>query len=59
MNYLREIASNGGNAVVEKYGIEFMRTIGKLGRDARYEHLSQTALMKTQRLARRIVRENQ
>ena len=58
--WLREIASYGGQAVVEKYGdYGYMSVLGKLGANAVNGNLSPTALIKTQRLARKIVRENQ
>ena len=58
-NWLREIAAVGGETTAEKYGSEYMATIGTLGADAVNGHLTPSARLRTQRLARRLINENQ
>jgi hypothetical protein len=58
-DYMREIGSEGGLATAETYGSQYMSAIGTLGANAINGHLSPSGLLKTQRLARRIIRENQ
>lgn len=55
--FYSKIGRKGGQAVVARYGNEYMQVLGILGADATNQHLSKTALLRTQRMQRRIIRE--
>jgi hypothetical protein len=57
--YMSEIGRNGGLTTAEIYGSDYMSAIGTLGANAVNGHLSKTAKLRTERLARRIIQENQ